>query len=553
LGKIATAHAELTGIRRVDETFGADHHTQVAFSMPRVTLARPATAGSARYLGAVACVAVAAFIAMIFANRAFAPEMYSRAGVIEIARAFASGRNHSVFDLNINIRELREEHIKRMVQTPDVVVLGASHWQEAHDWLIQHKRFYNAHVHRDYYEDMLGMVEMFVRHDRLPKQMIIAIRDNLFTPVSARTDHLWLPGVPYYRAMADRLGLKQHATWETIPWPRWRELTSVSMLYGNVTRRANAVFLPQRTYESDHPSLDILLPGGSIVWSHEHRQMFTRARTTELSDAFARQRVNDPPKIDPKGVAALEALFEYLKQQGVEVYLAHPPFNPEYYDQVMKGPYAEGLRRVEALTVGFAEKYGFSVIGSFDPSKLDCQKHMFIDAEHASSECLHRLFNQFTVLDKAKMPAAPARATDLVAELDAGGVPGYRIALAQSAPLDVADAPVPDYAAPEPVGDETPPLVQAQPVAPPAAPPALVAAPQPSAVSKPVSVAAMRHKPKRPHRLAAGAPALTVDYPFPFSLFVAAPPCARFVWPGDHAFPERLRGTCGYKSSVRGS
>jgi hypothetical protein len=394
----------------------------------------------------MACVAVIGFIGLVLANRAFAPEMYTRAGVVEIAKAFASGRNYSVFDLNINIRELRDEHIKRMVHSPDVIVLGASHWQEAHDWLVQHKRFYNAHVHRDYYEDMLGVTEMFLRHDRLPKQMIIAIRDNLFTPIAARTDYLWLPGVPYYRAMAQRLDLKQHATWETLPWRRWRELVSVGMLYENVTRWANAVMRPQRTYESDHSSLDILLPGGSIVWSHEHRQLFTQARAAAMSDEFARARFNDPPKIDPKGVEAMEALFRFLKRQGVEVYLAHPPFNPEYYDKVMQGPYAAGLRRVEQLTLDLASKYDFDVIGSFDPSVLGCHKHMFIDAEHANSECLSRLFNQFTVLDKAKQQVREIGSTVVAASK----LPvAHTVAMATTS-VDLSGS-LADYAAPEPL------------------------------------------------------------------------------------------------------
>ena len=39
-------------------------------------------------------------------------------------------------------------------------MLGASHWQEAHADLLPGRRFYNAHVHRDYYEDLLAVAEM---------------------------------------------------------------------------------------------------------------------------------------------------------------------------------------------------------------------------------------------------------------------------------------------------------------------------------------------------------------------------------------------------------
>jgi hypothetical protein len=95
-----------------------------------------------------------------------------------------------VFDLNLDSRELRRQQIARLETRPEVVVLGASHWQEAHADLLPGRRFYNAHVHRDYYEDLLAVTEMLIRHDRLPKTLLVSIRDLTFLPVERRTDTL---------------------------------------------------------------------------------------------------------------------------------------------------------------------------------------------------------------------------------------------------------------------------------------------------------------------------------------------------------------------------
>lgn len=344
------------------------------------------------------------------ANRVFAPEMYGRKQMPAVAEAFSRGESFAVFDLNINIRELRNAHLALMSQTPDVVVLGASHWQEAHDDLIPHKRMYNAHVHRDYYEDMLGVTEMLVRHEKLPRQMIIAIRDKLLTPVSQRTDHLWLPIAPYYRAMARRLQLDEHGWLDTAPVPRWREQLSLAMLHTNVQRWYEAPVKPHATLAVDSETLDILMPDGSIVWSAQHKQVFTAARTRKLSHDFAVESAKSPPVIDPKGVVALEALFTFLRNQGVELYFAHPPFNPQFYDQVKGTPYMDGLRKIEDLTKHWAGKFGARVIGSFDPQALGCKARMYIDAEHSSAECLGKLFDQFNELDRAGeglVPVAP--------------------------------------------------------------------------------------------------------------------------------------------------
>jgi hypothetical protein len=515
-----------------------------------------------RFLMALGAFTAVAMAALWQGNKLFAPEMYSRAGSVEIAEAFAKGRNYAVFDLNINIRELRDEHIKRMSATPDVVILGASHWQEAHDWIVQHKRLYNAHVHRDYYEDMLAMVEMFVRHDRLPKQMIIAIRDNLFTPVAQRKDHLWLPGVPYYEAMAKRLGITAHRPWETAPYQRWAELASLPMFHANATRWTNATFRPRRTFEAEHSRLDTLLPGGSIIWSHEHQALFTQKRTREMSDDFARQRINQPPVIDPKGVEHMDRLLQFLKDKGVEVFLAHPPFNPDYYNQVMKGPYAKGLRAVEALTQTFADKYGWQVVGSFDPAKVGCDSPMFIDAEHGSPECLAKLLHQYVKLDLEDEAPGTHGAPVIVSDAKtAGQSVRHRIAVAVAQPpvLQHNETATPEAAS---TPDQSPVAVPQIVIRPRTADEAsasaastakqTVAKPAAAAVA-PAPLSTLTPAQEVKVKLAQKAPAkATVRYPFVTKTKTAkatTTTCTPYVWPGDHAYPDRVKNACRYRTN----
>ena len=313
-----------------------------------------------------------------------------------VARAHVNGQNFGVFDLNINIRDLREATIARMPEVPELVVLGASHWQEAHVNLMPDKQFYNSHVHRDYYEDMLGVTEMWVRHNKLPKEMIITIRDNLLTPIADRKDFLWLPGIKYYREFAARIGLKPHNNWETLPTNTWRELLSLPILYSQARRQLTANVQPHATSERYFDSLDTLLPGGSILWSREHQDIFTQERARSEALAFAHSRRNDPPKIDPIGVAHLEALFEYLRKEGVKITLAHPQFNPIFWEAVQGSPYMEGLQDVKELTKHWSRKYGFPIIGGFAPESVGCTADMYIDAEHGNSTCLGMLLSQYS-------------------------------------------------------------------------------------------------------------------------------------------------------------
>jgi hypothetical protein len=335
-------------------------------------------------------------------NEKFGPEMYAENGLVPAVDAFQKGENYGVFDLNLNIRRWRDLQVARFTVPPELVVLGASQWQEANHTLVKGMTYYNSHVHRDYWQDMLGVSEIFARNNMLPKKMIISLRDNLFTPIADRGDFLWEPGIPYYRPMAERLGVEQESYWTAFPYQRLKQYMSISMLFDNVTRWYNASERPHASTQHQFQSLDTLLPDGSIVWSKDHLKIFTQERSKREALAFAEKRLNDPPKVEARGVDAIDKLLTYLKSQGVTVYLAQTPFNPIFYDRVQGSHYSAGLAKVDDLVHGLAKKHGLQMIGGYNPHKVGCDASMYIDAEHANASCLKNLFDQFMALDKAR-------------------------------------------------------------------------------------------------------------------------------------------------------
>ena len=365
-----------------------------------VQAARPV--GRKRYAIAFLLATFAGMISIWFGNQAYAPEMYAASGMAAAAEAHANQKNYAVFDLNLNVRALREEQLKRMTKTPDVIILGASHWQEGHKDLVKGQDFFNAHIHRDYWEDPLGMVELLVKYNRLPKKLIISIRDKQFTPVDQRKDFLWEPGIPAYRTMSAKLGLETESYLKTLPYDRVKAMLSLPMLFENFTRWYNASEHPGPVDGSHFENLDTLLPDGSIIWSNKKMRLFTPQRTEEQALAFAAQSENDPPQVDPQGVKAFDALLTFLKEKGVKVYLVNPPFNPIFYDRVQGTPYADGLGRIETLVHKFAADHHLPLFGGFNPHKLGCTAAMYIDAEHSNMQCLQKIFDQFAVLDNQK-------------------------------------------------------------------------------------------------------------------------------------------------------
>ena len=330
--------------------------------------------------------------ALAAANWHLAPLSYSAAAQARVAAALAAGANYAVFDLNIDTRGLRRAQIARLARRPDVVVLGASHWQEAHADLLPGQSFYNAHVHRDYHEDLLAVVEMLLRHDRLPKTLIMSIRDMTFLPEAQRTDTLWLTALPDSNAMMARLGMAR--PWlEIRPLERWLGLLSLSTLLDNGLRRLGAGTLPGPVEARSLPTMDVLQPEGSIRWSGAHRDRFTAERTSAEVAAAVAQRQNLGLEIDQAAVAAIDRLLALLGERGVRGVLIHPPFNPDFYRRVKDSAYGAGLLRVEATTARLAAAHGATVVGGFDPAIAGCTAPMFIDAEHSGPACLQRLID----------------------------------------------------------------------------------------------------------------------------------------------------------------
>jgi len=352
------------------------------------------------YFTLLAALFVIGLLGIRVANFELAPLLYDRAEITKVGALLGGGRSYATYDLNVEMRGIRRESIRHLDRTPDAAILGASHWQEGHAELAPDMDLYNAHVHRDYYEDILAVSEMLLEAGRMPRQLIITIRDNTFTPIDDRTDYLWLPAIPDYRRMARRLGIEPHPIYKTQPTPQWRQSLSLPLLNANIERWWSAPSQPHTTAARRHPTLDVLLPDGSIEWSDSHRAAFTVEAAAYKALEFAHQRQNDPPKIDPDGVYAVDRMLDFLTSRGVKVVLAHPPFNPIYFDVVRDAPYMEGLERVMAITRDVAAKYDLDIIGSFDPADVGCTIDMYIDAEHSNPQCLGKIIDEFIELDR---------------------------------------------------------------------------------------------------------------------------------------------------------
>jgi len=347
-----------------------------------------------KYLATLALLILVLMGGVAFANRLLSPWVHMPETKAEIADVLLSGGTYGLFDLNIDIRGIRRAQIAQMTRNRELIILGASHWQEAHVELMPGVDYFNGHVHRDYYDDHMAMVELLLTAGRLPKTLAIAIRDNTFAAVAKRTDFLWLPFIPEFRAMEQRLDLPRRPWLDDLHTQPVIDLFSLPTAIATAERLLTAEQVPGPGAATPSDGLDVLLPGGSILWSRAHQASFTPARTREEVRAMVAQVRDRAPDIDPLAVESMERLLALLQREGVDVILVNPPFNPEFYDAVAGSPYADGLAEVRALTERLAADYDGRVAGSFDPRRIGCDATMYIDAEHGNPTCLRLVLQQ---------------------------------------------------------------------------------------------------------------------------------------------------------------
>jgi hypothetical protein len=365
-----------------------------------------AALSGAAYLALTAILAAMVLALIAFANLRLNPLIYDSDAKVAAGAALASGRHLALFDVNVDMRGVRREQIKRLTAAPDVVIFGGSHWQEALPSVLPGRQLLNLHVHRDYVDDALGLVELLAANDRLPRMLILSARDLIFQPAADRPDHQWLNFHPEYSAMAKRLGF------EPRPWP-WRDglrvavqQLSVAGLWSQTGRMLGASERPGAAATMQFATLDVIAADGAVRWSPWRQKLFTPEYAHSEVRRELAQKLRMGLIMDPAAVEALDLLLGFLKSKNVKVVLAHPPFHPRFHAGLMgDNAYGAAMREVEAETRRLAAAHGARVIGNFDALKLGCTEAMFIDAQHANPDCLARVLAPLVVADVPPPPA----------------------------------------------------------------------------------------------------------------------------------------------------
>lgn len=326
------------------------------------------------------------------------PLTYSRSAQRTAAEAWASGHNVAMLDSNVDWRELRREHIKRMKETPDVVIFGGSRWQEASSEVLPGKRVYTAFVSNDHFEDMLAISELLYEANRLPKTLILSARFSTFEYLGHREAWWWKSFWPEYDAMSKRLGIPTYSRWQMLQFGKWFHLLSVDLLYQRLKAYLSYPLIWKSTDELTDPVLDIVAADGAFRFSEKNLQAITLASAEK--EALNRVAVDRDrsPQINQSLLDHLEKLLVFLQNKGVTVAFLQTPFHPAFFNAIKGSPYYDSIMRIESEINRIAKKRDVFVGGGFDPVKQGCEAADFRDFNHSRMQCLKRIIVQVPYL-----------------------------------------------------------------------------------------------------------------------------------------------------------
>jgi hypothetical protein len=311
-----------------------------------------------------------------------------------VARLLASGENVANVT-NYDERQLQRLFIRKLNQSPDVIVLGSSRTMQIGAELFPGRRFFNHSVSGASIEDYFAIYELYAQEGFAPKQVVLdldawllnrfngqtrweSLRDCCLRslPNSARTQGSRPPP-----AVAEELS-------------RYRQLISFAYLRAalNLARRADREFYPTRAKLLD---VNIRLADGTIAYGAGYR-----VRSPADVAAIARREAARVPvyslgnfrELDPEYVSLLELFISRLQAQHVEILLFMPPYHPDMYEALVRqdSPYAM-VAVAERYFRALARRRGIPIVGSFNPALTPCSRAEFYDGMHARPPCIRKI------------------------------------------------------------------------------------------------------------------------------------------------------------------
>jgi len=305
-------------------------------------------------------------------------------------------KGHNVDNLsNYDERLLQEQMVKRLPNSPDIIVLGSSRIMEIGSDFFPGKKVLNCGVSHGGIRDLAAITGLLDSLARLPPEVVIGLDPYM---IGKGGTSEWESLSAYYDYF-----LKKTLSESKEDHGLSNSYRKLSSFFSFDYFKSSLEFLIKR--HSKHYwdiGTGIPLSGrfsdGTIAYPESYRNPDTLkvaldARITGLKNGL--------PEPDSVSIGLLNELLNFLQQRRIAVKFVMTPYQPDFYAAINeRQPML--FHRYEAFVRELGVKRNIPVIGGFDPINLNISNAQFYDMYHCSKDALKKIFNanNLTVLQK---------------------------------------------------------------------------------------------------------------------------------------------------------
>lgn len=285
---------------------------------------------------------------------------------------------------NYKERIFQEKFIKKLKYTPEVVVLGSSRARTINTEMIGVRSLINNSVSGASIEDLIGIYQMYIENDRIPKKIILGI--DPWTLNENNDQVRWKSISEYYYRFKKSEGTNARN-------PFLNELVSISYFQSSIKKivKGNKISSPTPTITKVN-NTNTMLSDGSNVLSYSLMNISQEEVNEKVKTYLNREQIyglRGFNEISTKALVDLELFLTELESRQIDVVFYLSPYHPQVWRKIEKG-YKKVLL-TESLIKGIAIEKKISVKGSFNPLETNVNLGDFRDGMHIQQSGVNKI------------------------------------------------------------------------------------------------------------------------------------------------------------------
>lgn len=300
---------------------------------------------------------------------------------------------------NFDERIFRKKVIENIKDNIEWVAIGSSRSMmlRKRTFLKPSETFYNYSVSGASLEDFIALISIHIDNQhKLPKNIILGIDPWIFNKNNEQNRYLSF--VADYNKLISKIDADKIVNEK----PKYiKKLFSIEYFIENIKFVKNNISNNLKGYyivDTINIDASIRELDGSLQYPYKSRNPnFKDVKNAAISYTKGNvYSLNNFTKLD--NIELFKSFILYLKDNGVNVILYLPPYNPISYDLLSDNKKYVMINEAEKYLFAFSKKYDIKIIGSYNPHKYNFSYKDFFDGMHGLDNTYNVIFKEISQL-----------------------------------------------------------------------------------------------------------------------------------------------------------